>query len=121
MVPLLRKGTNAAVVNTSSVYGPSGGICYAAYGASKSGVLGLTRTAALDWADAGIRVNALLTGGVLTAMNEGEHSGGVLDEAHSAAARTSTSSPPRGRVPGKRRRQLRHRLRTRCRRRLPHR
>jgi len=64
---LNRNSTKPAVVNTSSVYGPSGAVGYAAYGASKSGVLGLTRTAALEWADAGIRVNALLPGGVLTA------------------------------------------------------
>ena len=41
MIPLLRRGTNPAVVKTSSIFGPSGAIGYAA---SKAGLLGLTRT-----------------------------------------------------------------------------
>ncbi len=80
LIPLLRKGTNPAVVNTSSIFGPSGAIGYAAYAASKAGLLGLTRTAALELAPAGIRVNALVPGGVSTPMNEAEPHGGVVPE-----------------------------------------
>ena len=80
LIPLLRKSSHAAVVNTSSIFGPSGAIGYAAYGASKAGMLGLTRTAALELAPDGIRVNALVPGGVSTSMNEAEPRGGVVPE-----------------------------------------
>jgi NAD(P)-dependent dehydrogenase (short-subunit alcohol dehydrogenase family) len=80
MLPLLRKGTRAAIVNTSSIFGPSGAPGYAAYAASKAGLLGLTRTAALELAVDGIRVNALVPGGVSTPINELEPEGGVVPE-----------------------------------------
>ena len=80
MLPLLRKGTRPSVVNTSSIFGPSGAIGYAAYATSKSGLLGLTRTAALELAPLGIRVNALVPGGVASPMNEAEPEGGVVPE-----------------------------------------
>lgn len=80
MTPLLRAAQRPAVVNTASVYGPSGAVGYAAYAASKAGLIGLTRTAALELAPHGIRVNALVPGGVSTAMNANETAGGVLDE-----------------------------------------
>lgn len=80
MLPLLRRGTRPAVVNTSSIFGPSGAIGYAAYAASKAGLLGLTRTAALEFAPLGIRVNALVPGGVSTPLNELEPEGGVVPE-----------------------------------------
>ncbi|MFV0458346.1 MAG: SDR family NAD(P)-dependent oxidoreductase [Actinomycetales bacterium] len=80
MLPLLRKGRGPSVINTSSIFGPSGAIGYAAYAASKAGLLGLTRTAALEFAADGIRVNALVPGGVSTPLNEAEPDGGVIPE-----------------------------------------
>ncbi len=80
MLPLLRGGSGSSIVNTSSIFGPSGAVGYAAYAASKAGLLGLTRTAALELAPHGIRVNALVPGGVSTPMNESEPEGGVVPE-----------------------------------------
>lgn len=80
MIPLLRRSSCAAVVNTSSIFGPSGAPANAAYAASKAGLLGLTRTAALELVDDGIRVNALVPGGVSTPLNEHEKEGGVIPE-----------------------------------------
>ena len=80
LIPLLRKAERPAVVNTASIFGPSGAPGNAAYAASKAGLLGLTRTAALELSGDGIRVNALVPGGVSTALNENEKEGGVIAE-----------------------------------------
>ncbi|MFT3660179.1 MAG: SDR family oxidoreductase [Gordonia sp. (in: high G+C Gram-positive bacteria)] len=80
MLGLLRASSVASVINTSSIFGPSGAIGYAAYAASKSGLLGLTRTAALEFAADGIRVNALVPGGVATPLNANEPGTGVVPE-----------------------------------------
>ena len=58
----------AAIVNTSSVMGLQGTPGMGAYAASKHGVVGLTRTAALEGARAGVRVNAVCPGAVATPM-----------------------------------------------------
>ena len=79
-LPLFEASGGGSIINISSIFGPAGAIGYAAYAASKAGLLGLTRTAALELAAKNIRVNAVCPGGVSTPMNENERDGGVVPE-----------------------------------------
>jgi 3alpha(or 20beta)-hydroxysteroid dehydrogenase len=68
VVPALRAAGGGSIVNTSSTAGFIGYAGLGAYGASKFGVRGLTKTAAQELGAAGIRVNSIHPGGTETPM-----------------------------------------------------
>jgi NAD(P)-dependent dehydrogenase (short-subunit alcohol dehydrogenase family) len=67
---MLAQGSGS-IVNVSSVHGSVAAPRLAAYAATKGGIDMLTRTLAVEWADRGVRVNAIAPGYVETAMTEG--------------------------------------------------
>ena len=85
---MLRSG-GGAIVNMASVAGFSGFTTLAAYVAGKAGIIGLTKVAALDYADRGIRVNVVAPGPILT-----EH----LERAGEEAQRQAALSVPMRRI-----------------------
>lgn len=67
-IPLLLKRGQGSIVNISSDQGQSAGQNISAYIASKHGVIGATRAAAMDYGGQGIRVNCVAPGPTDTAM-----------------------------------------------------
>jgi NAD(P)-dependent dehydrogenase (short-subunit alcohol dehydrogenase family) len=81
---MLRRGSGA-IVNIASNFGVVGSAQMPAYSASKHGVVGLTKTAAIEVAARGIRVNAVCPGPTLTPLVEAiiKATPGIIDAINS--------------------------------------
>src|SRR3546814_5782761 len=65
---MLKAGSGGSIVNTASVGGTVAIPAHGEYIAAKHAVIGLTRIAAVDYGQQGIRVNAVLPGAIRTPM-----------------------------------------------------
>lgn len=82
VLPILKKQESGSVINTSSVDGLRGSPGLAPYAASKHAVVALTKTAALEVAESGVRVNSIHPSPVDTGMmDELESNTGDADSA----------------------------------------
>ena len=88
---MLTHGLTGSIVNIASVNAQFGHRGLGAYSAAKAGVVMLTRVAALELAAAGIRVNAVAPGMVVTGMNQSRFNDDEF-------TRTWTASMPLGRL-----------------------
>ncbi len=86
VAPLMRDNGGGSIVNIVTMGAYSGGHGVGAYGASKAGLINLTKTMAQEWAPWKVRVNALSPGPFLTDMVEGgaKNSPGFLERLENA-------------------------------------
>jgi NAD(P)-dependent dehydrogenase (short-subunit alcohol dehydrogenase family) len=94
-IPEMRRRGGGAIVNTASVHGFATAGQVGAYGATKHGVIGLTKAAALELARDNIRVNAVCPGAIETPLMR-SNLRAVGDEAEEF--RKISQSEPLGRV-----------------------
>ncbi|MFJ7737733.1 glucose 1-dehydrogenase [Lysinibacillus sp. NPDC097287] len=80
VAPSLKKGVDGAIINISSINGLRGSSSTIAYDASKFAVRGMTKTAAIELAPYGIRVNSIHPGVILTPMVQQEGIENTVDQ-----------------------------------------
>jgi NAD(P)-dependent dehydrogenase (short-subunit alcohol dehydrogenase family) len=91
----MRKQGSGAIVNCSSLGGLIGGAERGIYHAAKHGILGFTKSAALEYAARGIRFNAVCPGMIATAMTDQ-----IVATGSGEALKAMEKSMPMGRVGG---------------------
>ena len=89
---MLKQGGKGSIVNTASISGLSAHPADPAYVSSKFGCVGLTKTAALEYAKTGIRINCVCPGPVKTALFD------RVEEAIPGASEGAKDMVPMGRV-----------------------
>ncbi|MCP5028198.1 MAG: SDR family oxidoreductase, partial [Actinomycetia bacterium] len=89
----LRRRGGGAIINTASVAGLMSSPGLVAYGASKHAVVGMTKTAAIELAPAGIRVNAICPAPIETRMMRSIESGVDPDDPESVKKNASERIP----------------------------
>lgn len=95
---MIRQGTEGRIINVSSSSGIVGAESIAAYGASKAGVIHLTKSLAQELARYGIRVNCIVPGTHSNPRQEAMLSDPDVPEELKAFIRSAGAAPPLGRL-----------------------
>lgn len=94
-IPPMLKAGRGAIVNIASILSRAGAEWMAPYGTSKHAVVGMTKSAALDYAETGVRINAVSPGPMQTPMFERalEDIGGDLEKFAGGIPKTGPAEP----------------------------